>query len=836
MAQSSEKDKRKLMQIGFAALMARKLEPIKQYIFERRGRSGFVFEPVLRGNEAIMGDDEYLRKKYYSQVVYEASKAGELNTSINEPNIDKKAAKRLWAGRQGTGYKGTGKGGYMQELDPGVDSVPAGDTDALMQMYLKYQTEKVQVLTKKSHMSTVDLFRRIANASTDNIPPELSFQNYMPAPRDMGVSKDQASSYLRPYGPGDTAPPANTSSKEQKAYVEKSIRNFQSKYRDEQPNMEHMGHLGGDPSSIEYTFASAIGDAQGSFARHLSTLGLFGKKSDGYPLTNDDYTRLTSTRSQNYQASVKATDVAGNPLGSKYEIIPQDVGVHLSDYAEEEHYGNPLGPRGGKGAAPSIGPSSKEGSGIITDGGTTKFPDNQFYQLERPLVTQFKRDKIEDLFPKSFKAFQKERLGIHNMKARNEGMLLNQELDYTTVELNNESDVREFINWMRFELNKEQSDLNSYFGRPGKGILEGMTIYKKDGGLIGTKGDMSVPSGYDINARGEWKRGLKDMSSSLDTITSAGGHKAEIIKGFLGDFTILSDEYGYKMNQTWEYIKGSEGEKGGMGWKNQSRLERGVDMFFPLNTPKGQPGLINVKVRARVIEGTDPQKMPSVGKSGMHRTYVQLMIEDINYIPDLPRGLQEEEVVSIKREQSQVAYNIAMDEFYRNGATAIYQGGAMMTHAGVGSKMFMGDRSPVNSVGFFTSTVSTGDFADRLQFLVNEACGQWFGDPEGFEGFFDLHQMEGGAFREWAVKWDAEARQLEKDINKKIQMKWSLWLDQYAGGGKTAAPPSIAKSWGGPIKLGPFVHSTKYFGQAQSIGRRPHGYYVQGDWEGGPLG
>jgi hypothetical protein len=681
-------------------------------------------------------------------------------------------------------------------------------------------------------MATVDLFRRIANASNDNIPPQLSFQNYMPAPKDMGVSKDQASAYLRPYAPGDTAPPANTSAKEQKAYVEKAIRNFQSKYRDEQPNLGHMGHLGGDPSSIEYTFASAIGDAQGSFANHLSTLGLFGKKSDGYPLTNDDYTRLTSTRSQNYTQSTQATDSKGTPLGGKYEIIPQDVGMHLSDYEDIEHQGAQYGPRSGRdgGRAPD------EDSHFIADGGRNQFPDNQFYQLEQPLVTQFKREKIEDIFSKSFKQFQKAEVGIHNLKARNAGMLLNQEPDYKTVELKNEGDVRRFIRWMQFELNKEQSDLNSYFGRAGGGVLEGMTIYKKGGGLIGTKGDMSVPSGYDVNARGEYQRGLKDMSSSLDGIMAGGGHKAEIIKGFLGDFTILSDEYGYKMNQTWEYIKGTEGTKGGMGWKNQSRLERGVDMFFPLNTPEGQPGLINVKVRAQVIEGTDPQKMPSVGKSGMHRTYVQLKIEDINYIPDLPRGLLEEEVVSIKREQSQVAYNIAMDEFYRNGATSIYQGGAMMTHAGVGSKMFMGDRSPVNSVGFFTSTVSTGDFADRLQFLVNEACGQWFGDPEGFEGFFDLHQMEGGAFREWALKWDAEARQLERDINKKIQNKWSMWLDQYVGGGKTAAPPSIAKSWGGPIKLGPFVHSTKYFGQAQSIGRRPHGYYVLGDWEGGPLG
>ena len=68
-----------------------------------------------------------------------------------------------------------------------------------------------------------------------------------------------------------------------------------------------------------------------------------------------------------------------------------------------------------------------------------------------------------------------------------------------------------------------------------------------------------------------------------------------------------------------------------------------------------------------------------------------------------------------------------------------------------------------------------------------------------------------------------------------IEAQWKEWVATYAGGGVTAAPPSLARAWAGPVRLGPFIHSTKYLGQAQNVGRRPHGYYVQGDWEGGPM-
>ena len=807
-------DQRKLMQIGFAALMARKLEPVKQYIFERRKQSGFIFEPVLRNNEATLDQGEYMKKKYYSQIVYEAAQAGDLDTSIDEPNVDKKAARRLWAGKTGTGWAGTGKGGYMKDLDPGVRKFKdKGNVDELMQMYLQYQTDKMQVLKKKSHESTVDLFRKVANASTDNIPPDLSFQNYIPAQNEMGIDRSEVSAYLRPFTGNDT-PPRNASMADQKQYVMDAIRKYQAKYRDTNPTMDVMGHLGADPSRIVSIFGSPMGDADGKFAQELASL----KRGE---LSSDDYQRLTtSSRFLN----------VGGLRGRDYAESFQDVGTHVRDYFD------PLDDAYAKGDSEMVR-EFEEARGYQNhkgDGGTLQTSDGEFINLSKPIVSEFKRERIEDKFPLAYQEYKKQAIDVRNMKARNAGQLLNQRTDAAEVLLNNESEVRSFIRWMEREINQQQTEENTYLSKAGTGFFEGISIYKKDGGLLGTPGTTWK---YARDSLGEFKRGIKDVSDTLQETMAQGGWRGEIIEGFLGDFDVLSNEYGYKLNQYWDYVKGdsSKGERAGMKWKYESRLTRGVDMYFPLQTKKGAPGLIQVKVRGKVEEGTDPNKMPTSGLPGKHRSYIKLVIEDITYLPDLPFTIGDIEVGLAKDEQAQKAFEAIVNEMMTQGVASLYQGGAMMTHTGMGARMFMGDRSPVNSVGFFTSTVSTGDFADRLQFLVNEACKGWFGAPDGFGGYFDLSATEGGAFKEWAMKWDAESKQLEKDINRRIAMKWEMWLDQYAGGGKTAAPPSIAKSWGGPIKLGPFVHSTKYFGQAQSVGRRPHGYYVQGDWEGGPL-
>ena len=194
-------------------------------------------------------------------------------------------------------------------------------------------------------------------------------------------------------------------------------------------------------------------------------------------------------------------------------------------------------------------------------------------------------------------------------------------------------------------------------------------------------------------------------------------------------------------------------------------------------------------------------------------------------------GVYADQSIQQMAEQTEVVKN-----FWRTGQLSQYMGQAMLTSNGVGARMFMGDMSPAQSLGFFTSTISVSDFAERLKTLVDVGAEYWWGEPDGFGGYFDLSNMEGGAFKEWALKWEQEAERLESEINEKITSKWKQWVSTYPKGGKTAFPPSLAKAWSAPVNLGPFVHSTKYLGQAQSAGRRPHGYYVQGDWEGGPLG
>ncbi len=143
--------------------------------------------------------------------------------------------------------------------------------------------------------------------------------------------------------------------------------------------------------------------------------------------------------------------------------------------------------------------------------------------------------------------------------------------------------------------------------------------------------------------------------------------------------------------------------------------------------------------------------------------------------------------------------------------------------------MFMGDLNPVNSVAFYTSTISHGDFADRLDFLVRTSAQHWWDGEDGFSGIFGLSNLKAGPFQEWALKWDKEARNLQKSINASIEGDWKRWVANLgtwdAYGGKTGAPPINALSWMPPLHLGPFVHSTKHHGDAANIGSRPHGYY-----------
>ena len=809
----------------------------------------------MRDNRPELDDWEYMKKKYYSQVVYDAAQAGDLDTSIEESNIDKKAARRLWAGREGTGWGGTGKGGYMESLDAGVGSPVEDEVDQLMQMYLKYQGDKMEQLTRLSHEATYDLFDRVAEQSRKN-NPDTTFTNYVPSPKDMGIKQHEMQWYLQPGLIGTPASDATASQKKQ--WVQAALRSLPI-------------HKWNNPK-LKTEYYTSYGEAHAEFAVKLaSELNLKG----------DDYKRLTSLDSRGprmHTTTGKGKDARSIEL-AEYSENFKETDANMGKYVSDQ---DPDAPALRKYPSLSGYPQSDtafnnsimipfnyeiggKGEGGAFD--TQSALGDKFSPKKKLLTSVFEKKSIDDLYPKAFQRYQLMRRIDVNEYFRDKGLLTSQlSPDEPAVVLDSEAEVIKFIKWMEKEVNDELAELNRMEMKEGWGAFAGSphaweAAYPQFGAhppqimgdiitdpitgkarsptgkkpQYGPEGPISTSHLYLAGGAGwaqpgklGWKRGLAD-------------HKQEIIEGFLGDFQILGEEFGYKADQLWSYIKKPEGDDvteweskhGKWGYKWQKKLDRGKDLYFPLRTKDGESGLVKVTIRATVQEDNTTAP-PSKLKEGVTtspqrvRTHFKLTMTDVQFYPNLKNTLEQEELRTIKHAEGQAAFDSYVATAWGHGASAIYQGAAMMTHAGVGTRMFMGDRTPANSIGFYTSTISTKDFAQRLKDLVDIAAKSWFGAPDGFGGYFNLNEMEGGAFKEWAQVWNGEASKIEKTVNKKIQSKWALWLDQYAGGGATAPPPRVAKSWEGPIKLGPFVHSTKYLGQAQSIGRRPHGYYTLG--------
>ena len=783
-------DARKLVQIGFAALLARKQSTHKQYIYEDRTEGGFSFEPVLRNNEATMADEEYMKKKYYSQVVYESTMDGSIQTSIREANPNRRAARRLWAGRAGTGWNGTGRGGYMDSLQPGVPETqgtglgsPKKESDLLMQVYLEKQAEKMHVLKGKSQQATQDLFRRIAEHSDKTTGvADLSSKGYIPSYKDAGVSFSDLQNYIRPYLDG-SPPPKNAPRSQQKAWVEKAIRKFEAK-----------GGVGGTQHGARNSsFFSPLGQAQHQYAEHLAQTkpGFFN----------------VSERRRLLASSLQRETLSSWNKDGLYEDFDTIDG--FMDYeAADEYYGRPEGPRSGRDQGVTQKPNNQNFTG---DGGALIGADNTEIASQTSLRNMFRKRTVSELYPQAWQKFQAEKRINANKLEREEGRLLNQSSSVpTSVQVSSVQEATEFIRWMQKTLNAEQKRLNevtlesSYFFGPSKSPT-------RVTGMDDFKGTYGQPGGYTDTMRYITRGGL-------------GNYKQEIAKGMTADYKLLNGEY--LMFNKFGLLKDPKAGTERWLFKNEERERRGVDMYFPQ-----QGGLLRVHISARIV----PEVSYKAQGTSPARAYVAIDIpkNGIKFIPDVELSLAEVEVQAQKADEGAIAFKNVTEEFWRNGLKATYMGAAMTTQAGESSRMFLGDRSPVNSVGFFTSTVTQDDFASQLKSLVDISAKEWWSDNTGFNSFFDLHEMEGGAFKEWALKWEEESRSLQNSINQRIEQKWKQWVSEYAGGGVTAAPPSIAKSWAAPVKLGPFVHSTKYLGQAQSVGRRKHGYYIQGNMYGG---
>tara|TARA_R110000824_G_scaffold98360_1_gene234717 strand:- start:204 stop:2603 length:2400 start_codon:yes stop_codon:yes gene_type:complete len=796
----TEQRRRKLIQIGFAALLARKQNVQKQYIYEDRnvnndaaGQS-FSFEPVLRNNEANMSDEEYMRKRYYSEVVYQSTMDGSIETSIRESDPNKRAARRLWAGRKGTGWNGTGKGGYMESLNPGVPEAKgsglgtaSSESDQLMQIYLEKQTDKMHILKSKSQQATQDLFRKIAeHANKTTGKTDLSSREYSPSYKEKGVSFSQFQQYIRPYV-GNIPPPKNATRAEQKEWVSEAVAKFEASPR---------AGLAKSRTSL----SSPMGDVEGQYAEQLAL---------SHPQFFDTFQR------QRLLANSRSKEIIEwyNPDGlyDDYEIVDG----FFNPSHEEHPGGQQLGPRSGRDGG--RGPASGNFPG---EAGYTQGSTNEEISPVGLTKTIFKRESITDVYPLSWIEYKKEKRMSANIEEYNAGRGLNMDpVLPATTQVNSVGEAKEFVRWMQKALNDEQRKLNElqdkmYLPRADSptavGGIDNQYLYK---GTFGQQGGYS-----DTQKLLAWGPGKTSMSAPTN-------YKQEIAQGMMRDYGVLNDEVKYKKFNDWLPIGPKKKQQ--WLWKNQHRVNRGVDMYFPQ-----QGGLLRIHMSVRVV----PEVAYNAQGTPPARSFLVIEIpkkDGIKFLPDVKLTLSEFEIQTTKHAESLKAFTSATKEVWRKGAMSQYMGATMITQGGRASRLFMGDRSPVNSTAFFTNTQTPQSFAANLKSLVDIGAKEWWSNNKGFNSFFDLHEMEGGAFKEWALKWEEESRSLESTINKNIEAKWKSWVSQFAGGGATAPPPRIAKTWSSPIKLGPFVHSTNKMGEAQSVGRRKHGYYVQGDMYGG---
>lgn len=819
----SGSDRRKLMQIGFAALLARKQVVEKQYIYEDRTDGGFVFEPVLRNNQPLMADDEYMKKKYYSQVVYEGTMDGSIDTTIQEGDPNKRAARRLWAGRKGTGWGGTGKGGYMDSLQPGVPETKGTglgsarvESDLLMQVYLEKQSNKMHILKAKSQQATQDLFKEIAkHAQKETGVIDSSAKEYIPPPKDQGASLKDFRTYVAPgYLPTGIESEHGGTAAQKKEWAEKAIRKLSS---------TNWQSLYTNINRSEFNVFTSYGFLQGAYAAKLLAMkpGSFLKPSDRRRLLDNNLGRQPAGGDR----PIMGKEGMLKGVGGLYHDY--DTMGAFSDREDTEHYGAQEGPRGGKGGLRS-GPSRNEGSDFTGDGGAISV-NNMEIADAKLLRTTFKKERIDQLFPKSWQEFKRlERKKLNELMIAR-GQLLNQDLDIPIVEVSSAAEAEKFIRWMQKELNDEQQRLNEIIPQFDE---HGYREWKKKGTWpsksgLDLGGDYSKGGGIDAIREHGTQRYLAAIEG-----TGRGGisdYRSEIARGFMKDFGLLNDEAKYLMSNRFGLKK--DKKTGTQEWKylNQSAQDRGVDLYLPQ-----EGGLLKIHISARVVPGTAKSR-PYVKLDIPHKSKWNKFRGGITFIPDVAISLQEMEIREMKGKEHLESFNELTQQYWQKGADAQFKGAAMLTQSGYSTRMFMGDMSPAQSVGFFTSTISARDFADHLKTLVDVGAEYWWSDRTGFDRYFNLEEMEGGAFKTWALKWAAESKRLEDNLNKAIEMKWQMWLENYAGGGATAPAPRIANTWEGPLRIGPFVHSTKYLGQAQSIGRRKHGYYVHGDWGGGPL-
>lgn len=812
-----------LFQIGFAALLARKLNPAKRYAFLKSGKDdlSFLFEPVLTDNTPILDNNEYMKKMYYSWVVHQAAQRGELETSIqNEGDIDELAARRFWAGRRGTGWKGEGKGGYMQSLDPGaagdggygtgLDSA-AAEAEALMKTYMRYIYAKLEMpLEDMSRVASADLINTMGRAAVKQMDKSV-WSNQVPPTRAFHT---RSSFYLPPLDiPDDGVGEA----------VEIMVRAY-------------FRHYVNDPKMISETYSPKLNTASpevqirhaGKVSKSIMAQHKEEQRFEG-GLTSEEMTlekdRLTAMYSELTMGDGSFLFKNTNPEQFDLSNI-KGKNVSVKQYAKEGPDAGPLryAKFMDKGLEDIFPQFTDKWLSINPKKGLTEMKDVERYvndlqkSLNRAIIID--RNKLADEIYGSKKPFRASLPGIKKATSRFLKQL-----------------TQDAKNQIMNGYNKLLSVPKGYgkWGYKTGAITKLPKFFESKHGSAGPRhaagsryGVMPVKNYYrqllsdikkkpsEVAKKDWWVRDWKGMSQRLELGRKTIGGMQQA-KPYQRRFQTSQGERKDMVSEIYSSVMAPfNAMKGGQELQAHSekvralsKEQRGWDMYVPHPL-----GLLRLRMKTYWIQGKmnfDKNATIAPGRSNASTVGKWMITIKPKIFYDIKRDIRKT-CVEVKKGEGAVAKWIAVMKGNKDVEIgAIMNDSTIRSTFAVRQNVLLGGSGPTQTMGAFVDTVVPEEMAERLSFMVNTAATAWFMGP-GMGRIMNLEGMEGGDFKNWALKWDKQATAVQKRTNNEMHRKWANWLEQYVGGGKTGMPPSEARTWHPPLFLGPFVHSLKYLG------------------------
>lgn len=785
--------KRHLFQIGFAALLARKQNPAKRYAFLKTGDKdlSFMFEPVLQNNTPAMDDNEYMKKKYYSWLVYEAAKRGQLDTKIENSNVDEKAAKRFWAGRRGTGWAGSGKGGYMQSLDPGAASdggygtgydSPAKEAEELMKTYMRYIYGAIELpLENMSKVASADLINTVGNAAVKQMQGG-SYKNQVPP---LHTFHTPGPFYVPP-----TDPPKDGTDKAIQEAIRAYFQHFVSN-----PTMNRTSYSVGNIDS------AAVQQIHSKLMEKQILSNMEGDSS----LSNEDFV----LEQERYTALEKELTYGGDAfykqqVGPKETISIEGKKVTVKEYApgqEPLKYTKFL--EGGlQKNFPKLFEIKGKGMDFSSEKKTKEFISTMRYTLNKE-IRDYQMEISKDIWGQKKPYFKPAMARYDTLREKFYKELKydmkNQMMGGYNKLLGNRTKLPKYqptTGWGDVDWGTELANLRK-FRKGGDRQYDplGKDWFVRDSSGLMKRLDLGAKSKERFKMNNNFRNHIGKANPNRN---AAAGEVFDVV------MAPFFDSFNRKHSESARKLKPQQ---------------RGHDLYMehPLGTLR-----LRITMFYRQGTGWARGKRPAKGEKSSEGMWQVSIQPKIFY--DISKDIRQTAFNYKKGAGTKAKWDATVQAQRDLNIAGELNGSSIMSSYIARQNVLLGGLSPTQTIGTFVDSVVPEEMAKRLEFIVGQSAHNWF-YGEGLASVMDLSSLEGGDFKSWAMKWDKEAKAFQERSNKEFEADWARWV-MTIGGGATSQPPSVARAWHPPLFLGPFVHSLKYLGYGQrKWSKAVAGYY-----------